>query len=501
MVARAVAAGVTRMVTICTRLRQAGGARHRRGARRGVCGPPAATRCTSPRSRWRASRNSSSLAAHPKLVGIGETGLDYHYTAETSAAQAESLRVHFEAARRTGLPLIIHARDADDDIGRDPRRGARRRAVRLRDALLYRRPRAGRDGARRSASTSRSPASRPSAAPASAARDLRAHAPLDRLLVETDSPYLAPQPHRGRRNEPAYVADTARAMAAHLGLDPAEFAALTSANFDRLFAKAAGLMARLRATILGCGSSGGVPRIGGDWGACDPADPRNRRRRCSLLVERVDGDGDHAGADRHPARPARAAARRRRRPARRRGLHPPACRPRARHRRPADRRPQPRQPPAGLGRRRDHRGADLPLRLRLRAAAGQPLSADPRPEGHRRRRSRSTAPAGRSPSGRSASSTAASRRSASASTGSPTCPTSPAIPDEAWPALEGLDIWVLDALRRKPHPTHAHLARSLDWIARAAPRRAVLTNMHNDLDYRDAGGRAAARTSSRPTTA
>ena len=58
-----------------------------------------------------------------------------------------------------------------------------------------------------------------------------------------------------------------------------------------------------------------------------------------------------------------------------------------------------------------------------------------------------------------------------------------AIPDEAWPAVEGLDVWVLDALRRKPHPTHTHLAQSLDWIARAAPRRAVLTNMHNDLDY------------------
>ena len=74
------------------------------------------------------------------------------------------------------------------------------------------------------------------------AGDLRAifaDAPRDRLLVETDSPYLAPQPHRGRRNEPAYTADTARIIAGHLGLDPAEFAALTSANFDRLFARAA----------------------------------------------------------------------------------------------------------------------------------------------------------------------------------------------------------------------------------------------------------------------
>ena len=89
-----------------------------------------------------------------------------------------------------------------------------------------------------SASTSRSPASPPSAAPTDL-RAIFAAAPRDRLLVETDSPYLAPQPHRGKRNEPAYTADTARLMADHLGIDPADFAALTSANFDRLFAKAA----------------------------------------------------------------------------------------------------------------------------------------------------------------------------------------------------------------------------------------------------------------------
>ena len=76
-----------------------------------------------------------------------------------------------------------------------------------------------------------------------------------------------------------------------------------------------------------------------------------------------------------------------------------------------------------------------------------------------------------------------------------------AIPDATWPELEGLDTFVLDALRRKPHPTHAHLAQSLEWLARAAPRRGVLTNMHNDLDYADAHRRAARRTSSPPTTA
>ena len=80
-------------------------------------------------------------------------------------------------------------------------------------------------------------------------------------------------------------------------------------------------------------------------------------------------------------------------------------------------------------------------------------------------------------------STAASRRSASASTTSPTCPTSPPSPTTPGPTLAGLDTFMLDALRRTPHPTHAHLAQSLEWIARAAPRLGVLTNMHNDLDY------------------
>ena len=115
-------------------------------------------------------------------------------------------------------------------------------------------------------------------------------APLNRILLETDSPYLAPPPHRGRRNEPAYTAFTAKTGAQVFGLTEAEFAAATTANFDRLFTKAARrkgrMMATLRFTILGCGSSGGVPRLGGDWGDCDPANPKNRRRRCSMLVER-----------------------------------------------------------------------------------------------------------------------------------------------------------------------------------------------------------------------
>ena len=135
-----------------------------------------------------------------------------------------------------------------------------------------------------------------------ALREIAASVPLDRLLVETDAPYLAPEPYRGRTNEPAYVVHTAAALAEVKGLSPDALAAATTENFFRLFAKVprpaaqaperAPPLHELRATILGCGSSGGVPRVGAMWGACDPANPKNRRRRCGLLVERL-GRGRH----------------------------------------------------------------------------------------------------------------------------------------------------------------------------------------------------------------
>lgn len=179
-----------------------------------------------------------TIARHPKMVGIGETGLDFHYNADTAAAQEESLRIHCEAARATGLPLIIHARSADEAIARILEEEHRAGAF---DCVMHCFTGSARLAERMLAlgfylsisgiATFRS------------AGDLRAvfaAAPLDRLLVETDSPYLAPQPWRGKRNEPAYVADTARIMAEHLGIDGEEFAAITTANFDRLFPKAAG---------------------------------------------------------------------------------------------------------------------------------------------------------------------------------------------------------------------------------------------------------------------
>lgn len=237
VVARAAAAGVGRMVTICTRLRLQDQVRAIAEAHDGVFWAAGTHPMHVAEEPMVSVEALVALAAHPKLVGIGETGLDYHYTAESAGVQAESLRIHIEAARRTGLPLIIHARDADADIAR----------------ILTEEHAAGAYGCvmhcftagRALAETALglgfylSISGIATFRSAAELRDIFAAAPRDRLLVETDSPYLAPLPHRGKRNEPAYVAQTARVMAERLGMEPAEFAALTSANFDRLFAKAA----------------------------------------------------------------------------------------------------------------------------------------------------------------------------------------------------------------------------------------------------------------------
>ena len=237
IVARAAAAGVARMVTICTRLRQAPGVRAIAEAHAPVFWAAGTHPMHAAEEPMATLDELVALARHPKFVGIGETGLDYHYTAGSAAVQQESLRLHIEAARRTGLPLIIHSRDADADMAR----------------ILSEEHAAGPFACVMHCFTSGPHLAETALSlgfylsmsgiaafrSASALRDIFAAAPRDRLLVETDSPYLAPLPHRGRRNEPAYAADTARAMAGHLGIDPDAFAALTTANFDRLFFRAA----------------------------------------------------------------------------------------------------------------------------------------------------------------------------------------------------------------------------------------------------------------------
>ncbi|CAN0165601.1 unnamed protein product, partial [Chrysoparadoxa australica] len=177
------------------------------------------------------------LAKHPKFGGIGESGLDYHYTAESAEIQKQSLRIHIEAAQATGLPLIIHARDADDDMARILTEGFRAQPYTCVMHCFSSSAELARAALDLGFYLSMSGIA---AFPKSQdLRDIFASAPIDRILVETDSPYLAPPPHRGRRNEPAYVAHTARKGAEVFGLSYEDFAAQTEANFDRLFAKAA----------------------------------------------------------------------------------------------------------------------------------------------------------------------------------------------------------------------------------------------------------------------
>ena len=170
------------------------------------------------------------------MIGIGETGLDYHYTAESAALQQTSLRVHIDAARQTGLPLIIHARDADDDMARilteEYRNGAYTCVMHCFSSSAALAHAALELGFYLSMSGI-------TAFPKSGdLREIFAAAPIDRILIETDAPYLAPPPHRGRRNEPAFTAHTARRAAETFDMDYAAFAARTQANFDRLFHKA-----------------------------------------------------------------------------------------------------------------------------------------------------------------------------------------------------------------------------------------------------------------------
>jgi len=237
IVARAAAAGVTRMVTICTKLRSEPDVRAIAEAHEGVF-YAAGTHPMSVASEPMVGLDELlALAAHPKFVGIGETGLDYHYTAESASAQQESLRVHIEAARRTGLPLIIHSRDADDDMTRILREEHANGSY----SCVMHCFSSGPDLARAALELGfyLSMSGIATFKKAQDLRDIFAAAPIDRILVETDSPYLAPIPFRGKRNEPAYTAHTATVGAQVFGLSPEAFATQTTANFDRLFAKAA----------------------------------------------------------------------------------------------------------------------------------------------------------------------------------------------------------------------------------------------------------------------
>ncbi|MFV0292040.1 MAG: TatD family hydrolase [Paracoccus sp. (in: a-proteobacteria)] len=237
IISRARAVGVTRMVTICTKLRQEPQVRAIAEAHDGVFYAAGTHPMSAADEPMATVDELVTLAAHPKFVGIGETGLDYHYTAESAAIQQESLRIHIEAARQTGLPLIIHARAADEDMAR----------------ILTEEHAAGHYNCVMHCFSSGAKLARAAldlgfylsmsgiaAFPRSTGlREIFAAAPVERILVETDAPYLAPPPHRGKRNEPAFVTRTAAIGAEVFGMSYRDFAVQSSANFDRLFSKVA----------------------------------------------------------------------------------------------------------------------------------------------------------------------------------------------------------------------------------------------------------------------
>lgn len=235
IVARALAAGVQRMVTISTRVRRFDQIRAIAEAYDEVYCSVGTHPHNAGEERDVTAAELIELSSHPKVVAIGEAGLDYHYDKAPRDAQAHGLRVHVEAARQTGLPLVIHARAADEDmiaILQDESRtgsfpfvlhcfssGARLAeiGVELGGYVSF----SGILTFRNSQDI----------------RDIARNVPHDRLLVETDAPFLAPVPHRGKRNEPAYVADTAKMLAETIGVDEIEIRRLTTDNFFRLFSK------------------------------------------------------------------------------------------------------------------------------------------------------------------------------------------------------------------------------------------------------------------------
>ena len=237
LVARANDAGVKRMVTICTKLKNEPSVRKIAEEHEAVY-YAAGTHPMSAASEPLASVDQLiEISQHPKMVGIGETGLDYHYTAESAEIQKTSLKIHIEAARETDLPLIIHSRAADEDMAailKDEFKKGQYKCVmhcfsssvelaKLSLELGFYLSMSGIITFKKSEEL----------------RSIFKLAPIDQVLVETDSPYLSPVPYRGKRNEPSYTAHTAEVGATIYGVDYITFANQTTKNFNRLFSKAA----------------------------------------------------------------------------------------------------------------------------------------------------------------------------------------------------------------------------------------------------------------------
>ena len=237
VVRRAEAAGVGTLVTICTKLSEFARVQAiAAGFDRVYCSVGVHPHEAGPEGQGSPAR-LIELAAGPKVVGIGETGLDYYYDNSPREAQRESFRAHIAAARETGLPLIVHSRDAEEDTAAILEEGHREGAF---PGVIHCFT-AGPELARRALDLGLyiSISGVVTFKKADELREVVKTVPLERLLVETDAPYLAPVPKRGKTNEPAYVVHTAAFLAELLGMTPDALARLTTDNFFRLFSKAA----------------------------------------------------------------------------------------------------------------------------------------------------------------------------------------------------------------------------------------------------------------------
>ncbi|RTL75928.1 MAG: TatD family deoxyribonuclease [Bradyrhizobiaceae bacterium] len=235
IVARAEAAGVGRIITISTRVRRVAGLRDIAERFPNVYFSVGTHPHQADEEDGIPAEELISLSHHPKAVAFGEAGLDYFYKNSSPEAQARGFRAHIAAARETGLPLVIHTREADDDCGRildeEMEKGPFRAVLHCYTG--------GRELAMKAVAhglyvsftgilTFKNSQN---------VRDVAAEIPLDRIMVETDAPFLAPGKYRGKRNEPSFVTETAKALAELRGLSFEEISRKTTENFFRFFDK------------------------------------------------------------------------------------------------------------------------------------------------------------------------------------------------------------------------------------------------------------------------
>jgi TatD DNase family protein len=235
IVARATAAGIGRIVTISTRVR-------RLGALLEIVDRFPNVYCSVGTHPHHADEEDGIPAAelieltqHPKVVALGEAGLDYFYDNGSPEAQARGFRAHIAAARATGLPLVIHTREADDDCGRILEDEMAKGPF---GAVLHCYT-GGRELAMKAIALGLSISFTGilTFKKSQSLRDLAAELPADRIMVETDAPYLAPGKFRGKRNEPSYVGEIAKVLADTRGVSLDEISRQTTENFFRLFSK------------------------------------------------------------------------------------------------------------------------------------------------------------------------------------------------------------------------------------------------------------------------